>query len=102
MFFSLSLLMAATRRYAPKRTVLGIINFFLSFILRFRMRLVGSFYNDRISTLTSLVLILINIIFGLSLLEIRSSCLSIYFLFMPESSSPVFIRMVLILVSVAY
>src|SRR6266498_5548129 len=92
--------MITTGRYALKRIVLGIISFFPSSIFRFRIRLMGFFYDGKISALISLVLILVDIILGLSPLEIRSSYLSIYFLFMPESSSPVFTRMVLILVNV--
>ncbi len=66
------------------------------------MRLVGFFYDGRIFILTFLVLVLADITFRLSLLEIRSSYLFIYFLSVPESSPPVFIRMVLILISVTY
>jgi len=93
--------MAATGRYTPKRTILGIVSFFSSSTFRFRIRLVSSFYNGKIPTLTFFVLVLADIISGLSPLEIRSSCLFIYFLSVPESSSLVSIRMVLILVSVA-
>ncbi len=89
-------------RYAPKRTILEIVNFFSFSTLRFRIRLVGFFYNDKVSILISLVLILIDITSGLSSLEIRSSCLSIYFLFMPEFSPLVFVRIVLILISAIY
>jgi len=91
--------MVATGRYALKRIVLGIVSFFSSSTLRFRMRLVDSFYDGKIFILIFLILILADIIFGLSSLEIRSNCLSIYFLFVPESSPPVFIRIILILVS---
>ena len=94
--------MVATGRYAPKRIILGLVNFFLSSTLRFKMRLVSFFYNGKIPTLTSFVLILTNITSGLSSFEIRSSCLSIYSLFIPESSPPVFIRMILILISAIY
>ncbi len=89
-------------RYAPKRIILEIVSFFLSSTLRFRMRLVGFFYNGKIPALTSLVLILINIILGLSPFEIRSSCLSIYSSFIPESSPPVSTRIILILINITY
>ncbi len=94
--------MTITGRYAPKRTILEIVSFFSSSTLHFRMRLVGFFYDDKVPTLTSLVSILTDIISGLSPLEIRSSCLFIYFLFVPESSPPVSTRIILILVSAAY
>ena len=99
---SLSLLMAATGRYAPKRTILRTANFFLSSTLRFKMRLIDSFHNGKISALIFLVSVLINIISRLSSLEIRSSYLSIHFLSIPESFPPVSIRMTSILVSVIY
>ena len=94
--------MTITGRYAPKRTILEIVSFFSSSTLHFRMRLVGFFYDDKVPTLTSLVSILTDIISGLSPLEIRSSYLFIYFLSMPESSSPVSTRIVLILVNITY
>ena len=100
--FSLLLLMAATGRYALKRIILGIVSFFLSFTLRFRMRLVGFFHNGKVSVLISLVLVLINIILELSPLEIRSSCLFIYSLSVSESSPPVSTRMALILINIIY
>ncbi len=93
--------MTVTGRYALKRIVLGIVSFFLSSTLRFKIRLVGFFYDDRVSTLTSLMLVLANIIFRLSPLEIRSNYLFIYFLSIPESSPPVSIRIILILISAA-
>ncbi len=94
--------MAATGRYILKRIILEIVSFFLFSILRFRMRFVGFFYNGKVSVLISLVLVLVDITSGLSPLEIYSSCLSIYSLFIPESSPPVSTRMVLILMSVVY
>ncbi len=101
MFFSLSLLIAAIGRYALKRIILGIVSFFLSSTLRFRMRLIDSFYDDKVFILISLVSVLADITSGLSPLEIRSSCLFIYSLSISEFSPPVFIRIVLILVSAA-
>ncbi len=94
--------MAATGRYALKRIILKIISFFSFSILHFRMRLMDFFYDGKISALTSLVLVLTNITSRLSPLEIRSSYLFIYFLSVPESSSLVSTRIILILVSVAY
>ena len=94
--------MAATGRYVLKWIILGTASFFLFSTLRFRMRLIDSFYNGKVFILISLVSVLINIISGLSSLEIRSSCLFIYFLSVPESSPPVSTRIVLILVSVIY
>ncbi len=94
--------MAATGRYALKRTILEIISFFLSSTLRFKMRLIDSFHDGKISTLISLVSVLINIISRLSPLEIRSSYLSIYSSSVPESSPPVSTRMALILISTTY
>ncbi len=83
--------MAATGRYALKRIILEIVSFFLSSTFRFRMRFVGFFHDGKVSILISLVSVLVDIISGLSPLEIYSSCLFIYFLSMPESSPPVFI-----------
>ncbi len=94
--------MTAIGRYALKRIILGIINFFSSSTLRFRIRLVDSFYNSKISALTSLVLILTNITSRLSPLEIRSNYLFIHSLSIPESFPPVSTRMVLILVNIIY
>ncbi len=94
--------MAVIGRYALKRIILRIISFFLSSILRFRIRLISSFYNDKVSTLIFFVSVLINIISGLSPFEIRSSYLSIHFLSIPESSPLVSTRIILILISTIY
>ena len=94
--------MAATGRYALKRTILGIVNFFSSSTLRFRIRLVGSFYNSKIPALTSLVSVLANITSGLSPFEIRSSYSFIHFSSVSESSPPVSTRITLILMSTTY
>ena len=99
---SLSLSIAATGRYALKRIILKIINFFSSSTFHFKIRLINSFYNGKIPTLTSLVLVLTNITSGLSPLEIRSSYLFIHFSSIPESSPPVSIRIILILISTTY
>ncbi len=66
------------------------------------MRFVGSFYNNKVFILIFLVLILADIISGLSSLEIYLSYLFIYFSSVPESSPPVSTRIILILISITY
>ncbi len=94
--------MAVIGRYVLKRIILGIVSFFSSSTLRFRIHLIDSFYDGRASALTFFISVLADITFRLLPLEIRSSCLSIYFLSVSESSPPVSTRIVLILVSAVY